>query len=139
MRVLRLFPLLQYVIISKRRNIWTKSNDGTSESALDRVKMNRYLSQHERYSGCFPAISRSLFHRYYAREVRARVYKQFLQPYQSVTLKSVAEAFRVSEAFIDNELATFIASSRLHCKIDKVWIVQRCNTRRYWIAYADVA
>merc|ERR1719276_313098 len=64
---------------------------------------NRYLSKHAAY---------------YVREMRVRAYTQFLDAYLSVTVDSMAESFGVSAAFLDKELSTFIASSRLNAKID---------------------
>ncbi len=57
---------------------------------------------------------------FYVREMRVRAYAQLLQSYRSLQLSSMAAAFRVSEPFLDRELARFIAAGRLHCHIDKV-------------------
>jgi len=54
------------------------------------------------------------------REIRIVAYKQFLEPYKSVTLAAMAETFGVSAVFLDKELARFISAGRLNCKIDKV-------------------
>jgi len=54
------------------------------------------------------------------REIRIVAYKQFLEPYKSVTLDAMAETFGVSTVFLDKELARFISAGRLNCKIDKV-------------------
>jgi len=56
----------------------------------------------------------------FLREVRLVAYLQFLASYQSVTIASMAQLFGVSTQFIDSELARFIASGRLPCKIDGV-------------------
>ncbi|KAI0743223.1 26S proteasome subunit RPN7-domain-containing protein [Irpex lacteus] len=58
--------------------------------------------------------------RFYVREMRILAYNQLLQSYRSLTLDSLARSFGVSIEFVDNELSRFIASSRLHCTIDKV-------------------
>ncbi|KAJ1955703.1 26S proteasome non-ATPase regulatory subunit 6, partial [Linderina pennispora] len=50
-----------------------------------------------------------------------------LESYLSLTIKSMAEAFGVSEEFIDKELARFIAAGRLHCVIDKVGGIVETN------------
>jgi len=71
----------------------------------DRVKRDRYLAVHVRY---------------YCREMRIKAYAQLLDSYRSVRLDSMAKAFGVTEEFLDRELSRFIASNRLHCKIDKV-------------------
>ena len=59
-------------------------------------------------------------YRYYVREMRILAYNQLLESYRSLELKYMANQFGVTEAFIDQELARFIAAGRLHCKIDKV-------------------
>ena len=71
----------------------------------DRLKRDRYLSS---MAG------------YFCREMRVKAYCQLLESYKSVTLASLAEAFGVSEEFIDKELSRFINSGRVHCKIDAV-------------------
>uniref|UniRef100_A0A6B2L6T1 PCI domain-containing protein n=1 Tax=Arcella intermedia TaxID=1963864 RepID=A0A6B2L6T1_9EUKA len=62
----------------------------------------------------------SLHVSYFAREMRIRAYKQYLESYRSVQLKSIASAFGVSVEFIDRELSRFISIGRLDCKIDAV-------------------
>jgi len=57
---------------------------------------------------------------YYTRAMRVKSYKQLLSSYRSLTLKSMAETFGVSIDFIDKELHQLIASTALHCKIDRV-------------------
>lgn len=54
------------------------------------------------------------------KELRIMIYTQFLESYKSVTLECMAEAFGVSQIFLDKELSEFISARRLHCKIDKV-------------------
>lgn len=58
--------------------------------------------------------------RYYVREMRIIAYAQLLESYRSVTLRSMADAFGVTDAFIDRELSRFISSGRLPAVIDKV-------------------
>lgn len=72
---------------------------------IDLVTNDRYLKSHLR-----------LFNRH----MRLNAYRQFLASYRSVTLNAMADEFGVSAAFIDSELASFIASGKLSCKIDKV-------------------
>ncbi|OAD54787.1 26S proteasome non-ATPase regulatory subunit 6 [Eufriesea mexicana] len=61
------------------------------------------------------------FHyRYYVREMRLKAYSQLLQAYRTINLSRIATEFGVSEEFIEQEIARFIASGKLHCKIDKV-------------------
>jgi hypothetical protein len=45
---------------------------------------------------------------------------QFLESYKSVTLDNMADAFDVSAAFLDTEIAELIVAGRLNAKIDKV-------------------
>jgi len=71
----------------------------------DRLATDRYLSAHARY---------------FCREMRIVAYSQLLDSYRSVRLDSMARDFGVSVEFLDNELSRFVATGRLHCKIDKV-------------------
>jgi len=71
----------------------------------DMLKTNRYLAAHAGY---------------FCKEMRIAAYAQLLESYRSVQLENMAHAFGVSEEFLDRELSRFIASGRLHCKIDKV-------------------
>ncbi|XP_005106668.1 26S proteasome non-ATPase regulatory subunit 6 [Aplysia californica] len=64
---------------------------------------------------------------YYVREMRIMAYAQLLESYRSLTLNYMAKAFGVTVAFIDQELARFIAAGRLHCKIDKVGGIVETN------------
>jgi len=69
------------------------------------MKKNRFLAQHAGY---------------YCKEMRVIAYTQLLASYRSVQLESMANAFGVTFEFLDREISRFIASGRLHCKIDKV-------------------
>lgn len=69
------------------------------------MKVDRYFHQH---------------YKYYIREMRIIAYNQLLESYSSLTLSYMANAFGVSNQFIDKELSRFIAAGRLHCKIDRV-------------------
>eukprot|EP00873_Tetraselmis_striata_P027388 jgi/Tetstr1/447652/TSEL_035010.t1 len=64
---------------------------------------------------------------YYIREIRVLAYSQFLESYKSVTVRSMAESFGVSVAFMDHELSNFIVSGRLNAKIDSVGGVVETN------------
>ncbi|XP_076260936.1 regulatory particle non-ATPase 7 [Rhynchophorus ferrugineus] len=66
-------------------------------------------------------------YRYYVREMKILAYTQLLESYRSLTLQYMAEAFGVTIDFIDEELSTFIASGRLHCKIDRVGGIVETN------------
>jgi len=52
--------------------------------------------------------------------MRIVIYRQFLDPYKTVTLGSMANLFGVSVEFIDKELSEFISSGKLNCRIDRV-------------------
>lgn len=81
-------------------------------SISDAMKRDRYLAPHIRY---------------FCRELRIKAYAQLLESYRSVQLKSMADAFGVSVDFLDRELSRFIASGRIHCKIDKVGGIVETN------------
>ncbi|KAJ2681579.1 proteasome regulatory particle subunit [Coemansia sp. RSA 1285] len=59
--------------------------------------------------------------------MRIRGYAQLLESYLSLTTKSMADSFGVTQAFIDKDLSRFIAAGRLHCVIDKVGGVVETN------------
>lgn len=69
------------------------------------LKADRYLFPH---------------YAFYVREMKIKAYAQLLESYRSLTLTYMADAFGVTEEFMDSELCRFIASGRLHAKIDKV-------------------
>jgi len=71
----------------------------------DSLKMDRYFEKHVSF---------------YVREVRILAYTQFLESYKSIKMQNMATQFGVSFDFLDRELSRFIASGRLHAKIDKV-------------------
>jgi len=80
---------------------------------IDAVTKDRYMKPHVRL---------------FARTMRLNAYRQFLASYRSVTLEAMATEFGVSASFIDAELASFISSGKLSCKIDKVDGVIQSNT-----------
>ncbi|EGG11983.1 uncharacterized protein MELLADRAFT_101836 [Melampsora larici-populina 98AG31] len=67
-----------------------------------------------------PSRLLSIHTRFYVREMRIKAYNQLLESYKSVSMKSMAKAFGVTEEFIDSELSRFISAGRLNCSIDKV-------------------
>jgi 26S proteasome regulatory subunit N7 len=69
------------------------------------LSQDRYLFEHKNW---------------YVREMRLRAYAQLLQSYKVVGLESMASSFGVSVAWLDKDLAPFIASQRLPCTIDRV-------------------
>lgn len=66
---------------------------------------NKYLHQHANY---------------FARELRCKAYGQMLESYKSLSLKSMAQSFNISELFLDQDLCKFIPNKKLNCTIDKV-------------------
>ena len=83
-------------------------------STVDFIKLDPYLAPHASF---------------FCRELRIKAYSQLLQSYRSVQLSSMASAFGVSIPFIDHDLSRFIASGRIHCKIDKVSGIVETNLR----------
>ncbi|XP_076290741.1 26S proteasome non-ATPase regulatory subunit 6 [Lasioglossum baleicum] len=59
-------------------------------------------------------------YRYYVREMRVKAYSQLLQAYRTINLDRMAAEFGVTEDYIEQEVARFIANGKLHCKIDRV-------------------
>ena len=57
---------------------------------------------------------------FFVREMRRKVYAQLLESYKTLSLKSMASAFGVSVAFLDNDLGKFIPNKQLNCVIDRV-------------------
>jgi len=78
----------------------------------DTLKTNRFLTAHAGF---------------FCKEMRIIAYSQLLESYKSVQLEKMANAFGISEDFLDMELSRFIASGRLHCKIDKVGGIVETN------------
>lgn len=71
----------------------------------NQIKADMYLSRH---------------YRYYIREIRVVAYTQFLEPYMSVTLESMAREFGITVDFLDKEVSHYISAGRLNAKINKV-------------------
>lgn len=69
------------------------------------AKKDRYLNPH---------------YAFYVREMKIKAFGQLLESYRSLTLKYMAEAFGVTDEYMDQELSRYIADGRLHCRIDKV-------------------
>lgn len=57
---------------------------------------------------------------FYIREMRRKAYAQLLESYKTLSLKSMADAFGVSVAFLDADLSKFIPHKKLNCVIDRV-------------------
>lgn len=69
------------------------------------LKKNKYLRAHANY---------------FMRELRCKAYAQLLESYKSLSLKSMARNFNVSEEFLDEDLCHFIPNNKINCTIDKV-------------------
>lgn len=54
------------------------------------------------------------------KELRIAAYNQLLRSYKTISLFSVAQAFGVTSAFIDEELSRWVIAERICCTIDKV-------------------
>ena len=72
---------------------------------LDRISTDPYLRDHVNF---------------YAKEMRLVAYRQYLEAFKSVTIENMAQAFGISNEFLDVELSNFIYIGKLNCKIDKV-------------------
>ncbi|KAK6454366.1 26S proteasome subunit RPN7-domain-containing protein [Scheffersomyces xylosifermentans] len=57
---------------------------------------------------------------YFLREMRCKAYGQLLESYKSLSLKSMAQNFNITEDFLDQDLCNFIPNKKLNCTIDKV-------------------
>ncbi|KAI3406918.1 RPN7 [Candida oxycetoniae] len=57
---------------------------------------------------------------YFLREMRRKAYGQLLESYKSLSIKSMAANFNISEEFLDEDLCKFIPNKKLNCVIDKV-------------------
>ncbi|KAK6591021.1 proteasome regulatory subunit Rpn7 26S proteasome subunit 6 [Cryptosporidium xiaoi] len=66
-------------------------------------------------------------YKFYLRSIRLRAYKQYLEPFESVSITKMADSFGVSPQFLERDVVTFISSSKLPCTIDKVKQTIICN------------
>ncbi|CAI5756183.1 unnamed protein product [Candida verbasci] len=57
---------------------------------------------------------------YFLKEMRCKAYGQLLESYKSLSIKSMANNFNISEEFLDLDLTKFIPTKKLNCTIDKV-------------------
>ncbi|ODQ65025.1 PCI-domain-containing protein [Nadsonia fulvescens var. elongata DSM 6958] len=71
----------------------------------DNLSKSKYLAPHRAF---------------WVREMRRKAYAQLLESYKTLSLKSMADAFGVSVAFLDADLSKFIPQKRLNCVIDRV-------------------
>ncbi|RHZ81159.1 hypothetical protein Glove_123g34 [Diversispora epigaea] len=105
LEVLHEIPHLGEFINSLYNCAYSKFFEALADVERNHLRTSRYLFSHLRY---------------YVREMRIIAYAQLLESYRSLTMESMANAFGVSEEFIDNDLSKFIAAGRLNCVIDKV-------------------
>ncbi|CAG8625610.1 12456_t:CDS:2 [Gigaspora margarita] len=105
LEVLDEIPYLKDFINSLYNCEYAKFFRSLADVERNHLRTSRYLFSHLRY---------------YVREMRIIAYAQLLESYRSLTMESMANAFGVSEEFIDNDLSKFIAAGRLNCVIDKV-------------------
>ncbi|KXS20430.1 PCI-domain-containing protein [Gonapodya prolifera JEL478] len=94
-----------------------------------------YNSDYKKFFASLALVEKSLktdwilypHHRYYVREMRIIAYTQLLESYRSLTIESMANSFGVSEEYVDQDLARFIAAGRLNAVIDKVGGIVETN------------
>jgi len=95
---------------------------------VNQYLMSLYNCQYAHFFQCLGKVETELkedrymapHYAFYVREMKIKAYAQLLESYRSLTLKYMADAFGVTEDYMDSELCRFIASGRLHAKIDKV-------------------
>lgn len=134
--------VLASMITLKRADIGTKIINGSEilENLHQLPETSRYLhSLYEcQYADFFKALASvegqlqqdrvlAVHCSYYVREMKIRAYAQLLESYRALTLTYMANAFGVTEEYIDRELSRFISAGRLNCKIDKVGGVVETN------------
>jgi len=95
---------------------------------LEQLLNNFYHSEYQKFFSALAAITDQMkedqaLHehvKFFSREMRIRAYQQFLESYRSVQLRSMANAFGITEEYLDRELSRFIYLGRLNCRIDAV-------------------
>ncbi|CAG8433839.1 9602_t:CDS:2 [Ambispora gerdemannii] len=105
LEVLHEIPYLEAYINSLYNCQYAKFFQALADVERTHLFTSRYIFPHQRY---------------YVREMRIIAYAQLLESYRSLTMESMAQAFGVSDEFIDNDVSKFIAAGRLNCVIDKV-------------------
>ena len=76
---------------------------------------------------------------YLVKEMKIAAYNQLLRSYKTISLPTVANAFEVTEEFIDEDLSKLIVAGRIPCTIDKVSNViesKRTDSKNY--LYQDI-
>ncbi|TRM63699.1 26S proteasome subunit RPN7-domain-containing protein [Schizophyllum amplum] len=71
-------------------------------------------------STLLPSLPLSPHSAYIVRELRIKAYNQLLASYASLSLDALAQAFGVSKAWVETDLARFTSTARIHCTIDSV-------------------
>jgi 26S proteasome regulatory subunit N7 len=64
---------------------------------------------------------------YLIKELRVKVYAQFLEPYEAVDIGKMANSFGVTPQFIEAEMKRFISNRKLNAKIDRVTMTIHTN------------
>jgi 26S proteasome regulatory subunit N7 len=136
------YTVLTAMITLKRADIGTKVVQGSEilENLHQLPETSKYLhSLYEcQYLDFFKSLAQiegilqrdralAVHASYYIREMKIRAYAQLLESYRALTLKYMADAFGVTEEYIDRDLSRFISAGRLNCKIDKVCGVVETN------------
>lgn len=119
-------------VLSLKRDDFGTKIDRAMEVRASGENVSHLLSMyHLDYSGFFNALveveqrfksdiwfSRHLS--YLIKELRVRAYNQFLEPYEALQISAMAQAFNVTDEFIEREMRRFISNRKLNAKIDKV-------------------
>lgn len=95
---------------------------------LEALVNSIYLCQYSKVFPCLDVVCQQMRRfvflsshiNYLFREVRVLAFQQFLDSYSSVTLASMASAFRLPVAVLDQMLSTLTSNERLSCKMDRV-------------------
>ncbi|KAK8884669.1 26S proteasome non-ATPase regulatory subunit 6 [Tritrichomonas musculus] len=119
------------VLSLNRDDFGTKIDRATEVRAAGENVGHLLTMYHLNYSGFFDALveveqrfksdiwfSRHLS--YLIKELRVRAYNQFLEPYEALQISAMAQAFKVTDEFIEKEMRRFISNRKLNAKIDKV-------------------
>lgn len=103
--VLAAEPHLEALLESLRACDYRAYARALANVADSRIRRDRYLGPHLRFL---------------VLELRVAALAQFLEAYRSVTLEAASEAFGLSPAFLERELADLIRRGRLAAKLDAV-------------------
>ena len=117
-------PLLKSKVLENSKITQVLEDDPILKKLFHSYMQCRYTEFMEALVEISPRLERSLFFqkhaRYFVRSARVNAYRQFLQPFSSITIASMASNFGVSEEFLETDVADYIANGKLTCKIDRV-------------------